>query len=215
MYGTATVLAFPGILKDPLIYDLGLSFLPASFLVVGILGGGVATAFKKGLGIDMRGRTLELIVLILTIWLVLVSWGLVWAFFGDATRCYGAMGTLQEHKKSPSSKILSVLGTLIFRPAQSWFLMWDRLASNYSATWLHKGLCSSVPSQEEGVCFANLSKANSDFYFAEEGGEKCASDLVLVSSLWMMAGCTLVVSTLVKKRERNRRANARVRPHQD
>mmetsp|Transcript_7706 Transcript_7706/g.11017 ORF Transcript_7706/g.11017 Transcript_7706/m.11017 type:complete len:784 (+) Transcript_7706:258-2609(+) len=212
VYGAGTVIAFPGILKDPLIYDLGLTLLPASFLVMGILGGGVATAFKKGPGIDMRGRTLELIVLILTIWLVLVSWGLVWAFFGDVSSCYGAMGTLVVEKGTNDSSILSILGKSLFRPAQKWFLFWDRLGNN-SGSWLRKGLCSS--NSDEGTCFANLSKANPDFYYQSEGGEKCASDLMLVSSLWLLAAATLVVSTLLKKHERNRRALARARPHQD
>mmetsp|Transcript_13638 Transcript_13638/g.19082 ORF Transcript_13638/g.19082 Transcript_13638/m.19082 type:complete len:770 (+) Transcript_13638:165-2474(+) len=212
VYGIATVLAFPGILKDPLIYDLGLTLLPASFLVMGILGGGVATAFKKGLGIDMRGRTLELIVLILTTWLVLVSWGLVWAFFGEVSSCYGAMGSVVVEQGKNDSRILSILEKFLFRPAQKWFLFWDGLGNN-SGSWLRKGLCSS--NTEEDTCFANLSKAKPDFFYESEGGEKCASDLMLVTRVWSLAAATLVASTLLKRHDRNRRALARARPHQD
>ena len=81
VYGAATLFLFPGILRDPLMYDLGLGFIPASFYIMSILGGGLATLLKKALGLDLRGRTFEMVVILLTLWLVFVSWGLVGAFF--------------------------------------------------------------------------------------------------------------------------------------
>jgi len=143
---------------------------------------------------------------------VLVSWGIVWAFFGEVSSCYGAMGSTVVKQGKNDSRILSILENFLFRPAQKWFLFWDGLGSN-SGGWLRKGLCSS--NTEEDTCFANLSKAKPDFFYESEGGEKCASDLMLVTSLWLLAAATLVASTLLKKHERNRRALARARPHQD
>lgn len=174
---------------------------------MGILGGGVATAFKKGLGIDMRGRTLEFAVVLLTIWLVSVSWGLVWAFFGFEESCHGVLGGGYEQTANNEKWILYILRRFVFEPAQSWFLLWDRLADN-SGAWLRKGLCSNT----EDSCFAHVSRANPNFFLGEEGQE-CAADLVLVTNLWLLSGATLFVSSLLKKRDRLRRAAARVRHH--
>ena len=49
VYGIVTLLAFPGILRDPLVYDIGISFIPLSFYVMAILGGGIATVLKKSI----------------------------------------------------------------------------------------------------------------------------------------------------------------------
>ena len=92
MYGVATLIAFPGIVRDPLMYDLGLCLIPISFVVMGILGGGMATLLKKSAGFDLRGRVFELIVVLATLWLVVISWGVVLGFFGDTSQCYGSLG---------------------------------------------------------------------------------------------------------------------------
>jgi len=88
-YGVGLVLLFPGIRMFPAIYDIGLSLLLASFMVMGVIGGGVATIMKKVVGVDIRGRGLELIVVMQTLLLANVSWGLVWGFFGDVSQCWG------------------------------------------------------------------------------------------------------------------------------
>ena len=98
----------------------------------------------------------------------------------------------------------------MMKPAEKWFLMWDRLSLN-SGQWLRKALCTQ---QEEG-CFEHLHKANADFFFQEHGGGKCAADLSLVSWLFMSAGIVAVGSHVLKRRERQRRAARRPRPHQD
>jgi len=95
-YGAAAVLAFPGILRDPIIYDLGFSCLLGSFVVMGVIGGSIATALKHGAGVDIRGRTLELTVVVLTLWMAAISWGLVWGFFGETSKCWGAFSGISS-----------------------------------------------------------------------------------------------------------------------
>lgn len=216
VYGVLALLAFPGIIRDPLMYDLGLSLLPMSFLVMGILGGGLATLLKKCAGTDIRGRSLELAVVLLTVWLVLISWGLVGAFFGDVKKCYGFLGSYRVSNDASQPLLLRVIRALALKPGRTWFLMWDRAALR-SGPWISKALCR-VRNLDNSGCFEHLPFATVDFYLEENGGEKCASDLALVSSLWIAAGFALVGSYAWKRRERQRRAARRrheVRPHQD
>jgi hypothetical protein len=216
VYGVSTLLLFPGILRDPLMYDLGLGFVPASFYVMGILGGGLATFLKKSAALDFRGRTFEIAVILLTLWLVLVSWGLIGAFFGDTSRCYGVLGSLSVSKDITPTLLLQLLRRVILQPARSWFLMWDRLGQN-SGPWITRVLCTSPL---EAGCFEHLPKANPDFYLEELGGGKCASDLLLVAWLYISAGIVALGSNFWKRRERHRRVARRPgrdepRPHQD
>lgn len=216
VYGVATLVLFPGILRDPLMYDLGLGFVPASFYIMGILGGGIATLLKKSVGLDLRGRTFEMVVILLTVWLVATSWGLVGAFFGDSSQCYGVFGSQTVSSKENPSLILKPIRRVVLQPAKSWFLMWDRLGQN-SGPWLRKALCTSQPG--EG-CFEHLPKANPDFFLDEFGGGRCASDLMLVAWLYISAGIVALGNSFWKRRERHRRAARRPardehRPHQD
>lgn len=215
LYGLATLFLFPGILRDPLMYDLGLGFVPVSFYIMAILGGSVATTLKKGAGIDLRGRTFEVLVLFLTSWLVFVCWGLVSAFFGDPSSCHGVMGSISVTRDDSSFKLLNILRSFLLKPATSWFLMWDQLADN-SGAWLRRGLCMD---QAEG-CFEHLHKANSDFFFEENGGGRCASDMTMVSWLYGSAAIAAAGNHFWKRRERQRRAARRPgrgepHPHQD
>lgn len=214
LYGLFTLFLFPGILRDPLMYDLGLGFIPISFYIMAILAGGAATLLKQSAGIDLRGRTLEIMVLIATTWLVVVSWGLIGAFFGDTSRCHGVLGNFVVSQDNPSA-IFSFLHTFVLKPAQKWFLMWDRLASN-SGPWVKRALCMD---QDSG-CFEYLHKANADFLFDPNEGGKCASDLTLVTLMFASAGTVAAGTHLWKRRERQRRAMRRPmrgepRPHQD
>jgi hypothetical protein len=211
VYGIATLLAFPGILRDPIMYDLGIGFIPLSFYMMAILGGGIATALKKSVGLDLRGRTFEVAVLLLTMSLVVVSWGLLGAFFGDSSRCYGVFGSLQLSEGHHWYDILRRLQTFILEPAKNWFLMWDRAASN-SGSWPRKILC--MPQQEVG-CFEHLYKADSDFLFDEENGGRCSMDMIVVFTLLQFAAVVAAGNHFWKRRERQRRAARRPRPHQD
>mmetsp|Transcript_32957 Transcript_32957/g.51093 ORF Transcript_32957/g.51093 Transcript_32957/m.51093 type:complete len:730 (-) Transcript_32957:72-2261(-) len=210
VYGCLTLALFPGILRDPLMYDLGLGLVPASFYVMAILGGGVATLLKKSAGVDLRGRAFEMTIILLTLWLALVCWGLVGAFFGEPAKCHGSFGSYDIISEDEQPRLLGVFRKVVMKPAEKWFLMWDRLSLN-SGPWLRRALCTP---QEEG-CFEHLHKANADFFFQEYGGGKCASDLSLVTGLFMVAGFVAVGNHVWKRRERQRRAARRPRPHQD
>mmetsp|Transcript_15661 Transcript_15661/g.17603 ORF Transcript_15661/g.17603 Transcript_15661/m.17603 type:complete len:786 (+) Transcript_15661:134-2491(+) len=211
VYGIATLLAFPGILRDPIMYDLGIGFIPLSFYVMAILGGGIATALKKSIGVDLRGRTFEVIVIFLTVSLVVVSWGLLGAFFGDSSKCHGVFGSLQLSEGHHLYHTLRKLQTFILEPAKNWFLMWDRAASN-SGSWPRKILC--MPQQEVG-CFEHLYKANSDFLFDVENKGRCSMDMIIVFALLQFTALVAAANHYWKRRERQRRAARRPRPHQD
>lgn len=211
IYGIATLLAFPGILRDPLVYDLGFSFIPLSFYVMAILGGGIATALKKSIGLDLRGRTFEVGVIFATVFLVFISWGLLGAFFGDASRCYGVLGSQQLSDEDQLFQFLQRMQKSVLEPAKNWFLMWDRLILGYGA-WPRKILC--MPQQDVG-CFEHLHKANSDFLFDEVNGGRCSMDMILVSSLLQGAALVAAGNHYWKRRERQRRAARRPRRHQD
>jgi len=143
VYGAGTILLFPGILKYPVVYDLGSSLLFISFMVMGIIGGFFATVMKRGMGIDIRGRSLELCVVLMTIWLASVSWGLVWGYFGDVSQCWGVFsGTWSTNDESqslwtnvesePSTNsdnmgiILRVLYSFLLRPGKVLIRMFDK-----------------------------------------------------------------------------------------
>ena len=95
LYLALTALFFPGFQSDPLVYDVGLCCLLGSFMVMGVIGGGIATLLKKGAGVDIRGRTLEGAVVAATLWYASVAWGLAWGFFGDTSRCHGVAQTVE------------------------------------------------------------------------------------------------------------------------
>lgn len=217
VYGIATMLAFPGAMRDPLMYDLGLCTVPVSFMVMAVLGGGLATFLKKSLGVDLRGRMFELAIILFTLWLVIISWGVVRGFFGDSSQCYGALGakevTLDE---LPESRLLNFARKTILKPGQTYYLFWDRLAYA-SGSLIRRPLCTNQFSSNgtaiEGICFEHLPHVNADFFLAEKEGQRCASDLSLILGLYVASGFALVGSTLWKRRERQRRLAARGRPH--
>jgi hypothetical protein len=211
VYGIATILIFPGILRDPLIYDLGLGLVPVSFYVMAILGGGIATTLKKSAGLDLRGRTFEMVIVLATFCLVMVSWGLVGAFFGKPSSCYGLLGGYDLENRNFTFNVLQKLETFVLSPAQNWFLMWDRLASN-SSPWLRRVFC--MPNQETG-CFEHSYKANAEFLFDDKNEGRCASDLLVVFSLLQATVVVAAGNHFWKRRERQRRAARRPRPHQD
>ena len=92
-YGLLTLFLLPGIVRDPLMYDIIVCIIPLSFIIMGILGGGIATVIKKSVGYDVRGRMMEFLVVLATIWFSMITWGLVQAFFSlPRQTCYGTLG---------------------------------------------------------------------------------------------------------------------------
>ena len=147
------------------------------------IGGGFATLLKKSAGVDLRGRMFEITILLLTVWLFSVCWGLVGGFFGDTSKCRGAFGSIGIANEDEQPLLLRSLRRVVIQPSETWFLMLDRIGLN-SGKWGRWMLCME---QEDG-CFEHLHKANADFYSEEHGGGKCASDLSLVSSMFLTAG---------------------------
>lgn len=197
-------------------YDLGLCTIPVSFMVMAVIGGGLATLLKKSLGVDLRGRMFELAIVLFTVWLVIISWGVVRGFFGSPDQCFGAMGSKEiELDELPRYGLLSLARRVILKPGQAYYLFWDRLAYA-SGSWLRRPLCTKHLDNDEapieGICFEHLPYVDADFFLAEKEGQRCASDLLLVLRLYVAAGFALVGSVLWKRRERQRRLAAR-RPH--
>jgi hypothetical protein len=111
-YGLAALLVLPGILRDPLFYGLGALLIPASFIVVAVLVGGLATLLRKVGRVDLRGRRLEWAVIFLTVWLCTISFGLWCRFFHavlvDETRGGG-------HQREPQDvACASLYGAALF-----------------------------------------------------------------------------------------------------
>ena len=80
-YEFLSVKCVPTVLDYPMIYDCGFELLLLSFASIIVLGCGLASGVKQVFYFDMKGRTLEALVLLSALWLAAVSWGLVWAFF--------------------------------------------------------------------------------------------------------------------------------------
>lgn len=217
VYGIATILIFPGALSDPLMYDLGLCTVPVSFMVMAVLGGGMATLLKKTLGVDLRGRMFELAIVLFTLWLAIISWGVVRGFFGDPSQCYGATGSMEVMLDTLSeNSLLNFSQKAILKPGQVYYLFWDKLARN-SGSWTRRALCTkqydTSGTLREDVCFRHLPNVDADFFLSEKGGQRCAADLSLIINLYVAATFALAGSTLWKKHERQRRLAARERPH--
>lgn len=237
MYGMAYLYFVPQVLSYPLIYDLGLGFLWLSFVLMGVIGGGIATIMKREMGIDIRGRTLELSVVCMTIWMALVCWGLVWAFFGEADQCIGVMDKFDSFKSSmniPSINISlyrstsdsfslsgeqTLLRNLILKPAKKVISTVDQGLLK-TGPWITGLICSAEDSGDASTktCLQLTQKTNPDFMLPDYDGEKCASDFNVISAFCYFAALIHIVSTLWRRRDRGRRAARRhhhPRPHQD
>ncbi|KAL3940508.1 MAG: hypothetical protein SGARI_000936 [Bacillariaceae sp.] len=212
VYGIATAFLIPGVLRDPLVYDAGLGFIPIAFYVMAILGGGIASVFKKSVGVDLRGRSFEIAVVLGTVGLVRMLWGLLGAFLGNQDSCVGLFGTLDMEHLGRSSMVLNGLQKAILVPAERWFLMWDSIAAN-SGPMLCRLWC--MPDQEEG-CFEYSHKANADFLFDAQNEGRCSSDMMALFYLLLSTLSVALFNNIWKRRERQRRAAARrPRVHQD
>lgn len=234
VYGMGFIWFVPGVLTYPLIYDSGVTMLWTSFLVMGTLGGGIATLLKKKFGLDIRGRMLEAIVVLLTLWLANVGWGLVWAFFGEG-ECRGVRDQLSNlmhfkglglvKKVIPTfaflPKVPLVLETLapifvrslILRPSKVALQMMDRTLLKTSPI-VTQWICSLEDDVTTGTnaatrtasCLEMTGKANADFLTPQFHGESCSSDLNIVASFWTMAALTVLGGALFKRRDNRRRA---------
>lgn len=240
LYGSMTILFVPDILKYSTIYDVGLSLLFASFLVMSAIGGGMATFLKRVFGLDIRGRALEFFVVVLTIWMAIVNWGLVLGFFGDSSKCVGVMTStslwlsVRETKTRSDeyndlgtvSPLLRMIYSYIFRPGMNAIRLLDRIIQKKVPS-LARWICIRDEDDNNLIetsglittkCLRMARDANPNFFLKRSGGEKCASDLNTVAYIWLFSRVVKVAVFLflvLKRRERGRREAVRPRLHQE
>lgn len=214
VYGALVRSACPGILQDPFMYDLGLCLIPASFIVMGILGGGMGLVAKKCAGVDIRGRCLELTVVVATVFLWMTSWGLVQGFFGLPNACYGVLGNVAV-SEDDVPRLLCFAASAVLWPTERIYMVLDALP--LQSTLLKNAICSRT---SEG-CFAHLPQQ--DFYLEKNGGQACAGDLLFVTGVYILAYVVFLGTTAWKHQDRMRRhrgaprnlQRAGMHPHQD
>eukprot|EP00804_Cyclotella_cryptica_P029711 CCRYP_015198-RA/>CCRYP_015198-RA protein AED:0.09 eAED:0.09 QI:0/0.5/0.33/1/0.5/0.33/3/832/790 len=218
VYTVGVLVAVPGILKDLLLYDLMLTMLPINFMVMGIIAGGVATVIKLYQGSDLRGRSLELAVVFFTIWLTILSSGLVNGYFGDTSKCVGFVPPLGSLSVGPFGPLVTMLQQFL-RMWQPWYKKWDYVFAKLGIV-SNRILCSPGPSGSTDYstigCSTSIRNINPEFYLGDEG-QHCRADMVLVLGFWMCALLFLGVGNL-ERYWRGRRVPAhrgRGRPHQD
>ena len=93
LFLSITDLCFLYLQQNPLVYLTGIAFVPLNFYQIGILAGGIATLAKKVAKVDMRGRILEISVVLDTLIMSYISWGLIKGFFITQSECVGLMLT--------------------------------------------------------------------------------------------------------------------------
>jgi len=235
IYGLAFILLVPGVLSDPFIYDLEFSFLWLSFVLTGVIGGGFASLMKRRFGYDIRGRTLELIVVIMTFWLASVFWGLTWAYFGEPSQCKGVFnfnsGTGSPFDSSTSGSgstrinfnedgsyklgmMTGMVRNYFLGPATTALKSVDKLLLRTGplvTSWIcHK---DEVNTNSELTSCTRLAKtAQPDFMIGENGGN-CISDMNTVIISICLAQTMHLTSILWKRNDRLARRHPR--PHQD
>lgn len=223
LYGLAFIYFFPGVLSYPLIYDLGLSFTWLSFVVSGIIGGGIATLTKRRFGIDIRGRVLEAVVVISTLWLAWICWGLVWAYFGEPGQCKGVFYGYSSQDSTIEFEpgfVASFVEIAALNPAKSALLSLDSVllkTGPYLTKWICQAENVDGANGDEISCLELTQRANPQFVRAENG-DRCMSDLNTIASFWVFAVFMHCLGGYLKRTDRLRRAaNAgrHPRPHQD
>ncbi len=237
LYALAFVYFVPGVLSHPLVYDLGFGFLWLSFLISGIIGGGVATLMKRRFGHDIRGRGLEFLVVLTTLWLANIYWGVLWAYFSEPNECRGVfnydMKYLFSENKSPALPeevsnnlgiVTRVFRTFVLEPATDSLMQIDSLLLKTGPV-LTRWICHSEETSDSGIleespkCTRIAQKANPDFMIGENG-QNCVSDIHTVTFFMILAFLMHFMSIIWKRADRQRRAAAAAarhhpRPHQD
>jgi len=204
-YTLLTVVTIPGIIRNPLVYGTGLASIPASFLAVGILSGYFASITKKLLKIDVRGRILELSVVICTLKVAYASWAIIQAFFGITTNNCSNFPCTSIY----SIAIIKIARNTILYPIYRLLTIVDRLVLQ-KISFLSSFLCKQTNNNtineevEQYYCLESIQNADSNL------GGKCQFDIILLSFLWMTAALVTISSMLFKRnRDHNNNNNNR------
>jgi hypothetical protein len=192
---------------------------------MGNIAGGVASFLKRMSGIDIRGRILEISVIICTLFITAVSSGVVRAYFGDSSQCWGVLASATSSwaasaaVKGPfidsaSNKAFAVL----LHYAQLYYKKWDFLCAR--AGFLSRQfLCT--PTVDGNTDYASIGcsppvrNINTYFYLEDEN---CRADVAMVGGLWVAAILVLFLEHVYREYRVRRRVavhRGRRRPHQD
>jgi len=215
------------------IYDAMVTLVPVNFITLGIIGGGIASTLKRFSGIDIRGRILEIIVVVLTLLLTGITSGLVRGYFGDPSRCWGILASSSPNEDGESSILkgpfyLSILNTMLIdvplRQMKLWYLKWDLIFSKLGFV-SRRLLC--VPTLDGNAdyssvgCSPSTRSIDPEFHLADD---KCSADMSLVVGVWLSALCVLLLGNMYRQLRGARRNNnvavaahhrGQRRPHQD
>ena len=207
--------------KNLPMYDAMVTIAPINFLALGVIGGGAASSLKRLAGRDVRGRALEAAVVALTVCLSCVTSGLVRAYFGDASRCWGAAlggtGASETSSLPPPSGpfrdefLDGMFVGLPLRQAHAWYGKWDRVLAGMGplATRIFCEGGGSVSGDADYTligCSPATRRIDHRFYLDEEHGARCSSDMALVLWVWLGALGVLAAGGLYRE-VRARRAN--------
>lgn len=190
---------------------------------MGNIAGGVASTLKRSGGIDIRGRILEVSVIICTLFLTAVTTGLVRGYFGDSSQCFGVLASSTPFTESTtegpfidsfSNKAFAAL----LEYAKLYYNKWDFLGAR--ATIMSRNfLCT--PTEDGNTDYATIGcsppvrSINTQFYLEEEN---CQADIGMIVGIWSAACVVLCLEHIYREYRVRRRAavqRGRRRPHQD
>ena len=203
------------------------TLLPVNFIALGITFGGIASALKRSTGVDIRGRMLEIIVVLLTSALTLVTSGLVRGYFGDSSQCLGVLTPLvKQATEEKLSKILGigegevfttavqllqqgqgpfypallnkVLLDIPFKQIQLWYQKWDFIVSKLGFV-SQRFLC--VPTADGNTDYSTIGCSPPTRTINPQFYKdvKCSADLSLVLGAWFAALGVLLIGSMYRQ----------------
>ena len=216
-YAALTIILFPGIWQNPLIYWTAILQFWEGFFVASNLGGSVATVMKKIFRVDLRGRFLESTVVLITLFVGYMKWGIIWGFFGRPDYC---LGFFNVPFKGPyiSSPLLKFFRQGMLTPIASLLQGYDSMFVRYGRVNI---MCTPTMLEEsDGLkCFETPNAAN-PWFLEDPEGQACASDNHVLLCIYALSFIVMTLAFVLKKTDRRggrggRRAAAGARPHQD
>ena len=188
-----------------------IALIPLNFCQIGILAGGIATFTKRMCKVDMRGRSLELSVVLITVIMSYLSWGQVNGFFGSNQECLGIFsnigdspGDQHDYHQLNNRLLLKIMSSEIFGTIHYFLNLLDKIVSSLAPSFL-RGLLCSGGTGPNAFCFETIQRSNPNYYMGEEN---CASDLLLLTFVYVMAFMITMSGFIFSRRDRDRRGRA-------
>lgn len=209
-YTLLALVSIPGIWSHPLLYALGFASLPLCFIIMGIIGGGLASTFKHIWKIDVRGRMLELGVVFSTLRMASISWGIIQGFFMNThTTCTGTFSRLRDTPSSIQpyeSAIVNVSKHFFFLPLHYLFTTFDSIL-------YHSRIPFICHSDSYIHCFASIQTINPNFMHYPLDGMKCFYDILSISYTVIIAFSIILFGALLRKHRHHEGRNHREHRH--